>query len=191
MCTECDGAILSKFGCIAEQVKERLSDFCEIACHRPKPGLDIQHQLIAIFRKQGLYGCCDIFDKRFDIKRLKINRHFPRLNLGQIQDVINEREEVFTSALNFVEVWDELGDTGVFGFFRQHFAVSDDGVHGGAELMAHVREEGALGAIGSFCIIPCSHRFDAGRLGCPLGFVCKRGGFQGRILVAFRSKKRI
>ena len=32
----------------------------------------------------------------------------------------------------------------------QHFAVPDDGVHGGAEFVAHVGEELALGAVGRF-----------------------------------------
>ena len=36
----------------------------------------------------------------------------------------------------------------VLGFLLQHFAVADDGVERGAQLVAHVGQEGALGPVG-------------------------------------------
>ena len=97
---------------------------------------------------------------------------------------------MLTSALDFVEVGDELFDTGILGFFSQHFAVSNDGVHRCPELMAHIRKECTLCSIGSFGIIACGNGFDARGFGGELCFMCERGCLACGILVELRGEER-
>ena len=55
---------------------------------------------------------------------------------------------MFAGAMDLLKVGDERALTGVLSFLLEHFTVADDGVHGSAQLVAHVRKEGALGLAG-------------------------------------------
>ena len=97
---------------------------------------------------------------------------------------------MLASALDFVEVGDELCDSGILSFFSQHFAIADDGVHRGPELVAHIGKKCALGPVSGFGIIACSNRFDARGFGGKLRFVCEHGCLACGILVEFRGEER-
>ena len=56
-----------------------------------------------------------------------------------------ERLEVLAGGVNASQVWDRLGMRQVLRLFLQHFAVADDRIQRRAELVAHVRQELALG----------------------------------------------
>ena len=62
---------------------------------------------------------------------------------------------MFAGGLNFLQIGDELFLPHIPGFLDQHFAVTDDSVHGGAQFMAHVGEERALGGVGRFGLFFC------------------------------------
>jgi len=51
--------------------------------------------------------------------------------------------------VDFLEIGEETLLAEILGFLLEHFAVSDDGVHGRAQFVAHVGEELALGFVGA------------------------------------------
>ena len=51
LCAKRDRAIFRELGCITQQVKKRLTDFCEVTCHRAEVGLNVQNELIIVLRK--------------------------------------------------------------------------------------------------------------------------------------------
>jgi hypothetical protein len=70
--------------------------------------------------------------------------HAPGLDFGHIQDVVDEGQEVITAALDGGQAL----ALGVFqlGIAGQDLGEAQDGVHGGADFVAHAGQEFALGA---------------------------------------------
>ena len=77
-------------------------------------------------------------------------RHLARFDLGEVEDVVDEAQQVLARGVYFLQVGNEGLLAGVFELFLQHFAVADDGVERRAQLMAHVGKELALRAIRFF-----------------------------------------
>ena len=74
-----------------------------------------------------------------------------RLDLGEVQDVVDDRQQGVTAAP------DGLGVVALLGVQRgveQQAAHADDGVHRGADLVAHGGEEGRLGRRGGLRLVP-------------------------------------
>jgi len=72
---------------------------------------------------------------------------FAGFNLGKIKNVVEEVEKGVSRRVNETEVFALLGIQGGFGKKGSH---AQDAVHGGADLVAHVGKELALGTIGRF-----------------------------------------
>ena len=71
------------------------------------------------------------------------------------------------------EVGNRLGLVQILRLFLQHFAVADDGVQRRAQLVAHVRQELALGPVGGFGRVLRVQQFFRGAL--PGGDVMEDG----------------
>src|SRR5262245_52487910 len=84
-------------------------------------------------------------DTLTQIKRLRLNVHAPGLDLGEVQDVIDDGEEriaaITDGASAFALLLVEFG-------VEQEAAHANNGIHGRADLVAHGSEERALGLIG-------------------------------------------
>ena len=75
--------------------------------------------------------------------------HFPCLDLGKVQDVIDDLQQGFSRATHGLGIIALLGvQIGV----QQQMGHADDPVHRGANFMAHVRQELAFGDIGRFSL---------------------------------------
>jgi hypothetical protein len=48
-----------------------------------------------------LYRAPHLFEQTRDVKGLQIQSHLPSFDLREVEDVINERQEVLTGAMNF------------------------------------------------------------------------------------------
>ncbi len=77
-----------------------------------------------------------------------LDRHFASLDLGKIEDVIDQLQEVLGVPTYRVNVFRAL--RGGLDGPQEQIGESDDGGQRGADLMAHVRQELALGAAGGF-----------------------------------------
>ena len=69
----------------------------------------------------------------------------PGLDLGEVQDVVEYAQEVLTALADFVEVV-ALACVGLV--FQRQVRQADDGVHGGADFVAHIGQEFGLAARG-------------------------------------------
>ena len=76
------------------------------------------------------------------MKRPDVQRHLARFNLGEVQNLVEQTQQRTCCTVGFVGIV-RLA-VGQVGFLqeRQH---ADDGVHGGANLMAHIGQKLALG----------------------------------------------
>ncbi len=80
--------------------------------------------------------------RQAEIRRLEL--HPPRLDLGQVQDVVDERQQVPAGLQDIGEVLGLLLVDLAEHPLGQHFGKADDGVERRAELVRHVREKLAL-----------------------------------------------
>ena len=131
-------SLFGKFARVAEQIKEGLPDFRQVAVHGAYSGGDLDDQVIAIFLDQRMDGGLHLVDHGGDVDGLGVDRHFSGLDFREIEHVIDQAEKVPTGAMDFFQVGDEFFLSEVFRFLDEHFAVPDDGVHGGAQFMTHV-----------------------------------------------------
>lgn len=79
--------------------------------------------------------------------------HLPlaRLDLGEIEHIVDDVQQVLAAQRNVAEIFAILGRTdGAEHLFRHHLGEADDGVHGRPELVAHMREEFGLAPVRLF-----------------------------------------
>src|SRR5262249_62025607 len=69
----------------------------------------------------------------------ELELHPPSLNLGEVEDIVDESKQMPCRAEHAVEGLGVLLER--FGILPQHFAHPDDGVERRAQLLAHVGEE--------------------------------------------------
>ncbi len=74
--------------------------------------------------------------------------HPSGLDLGEVQNIIDQGQQVFSRSLNFLQILDVLDFPHFLRFFLQHFAIANDCVERSAQFVAHIREERALGPVG-------------------------------------------
>ena len=94
--------------------------------------------------------------------------HLSRLNLGEIQDVVNQRQEM--PATGFNGLYRTMYVRWQIGPALQDLGVAEDSVHRGADFVAHVGEEGALGTIRRFRCISGDFEFTVFRFNDFTGF---------------------
>ena len=88
-----------------------------------------------------------VVDHGIEVEGLEEEVHLARLDLRQVENVVDQGEQMPAGAVNPLQVGNELLLLQVLGLFHEQLAVADDGVHGCAQLMAHVRQKGALGLV--------------------------------------------
>ena len=76
-----------------------------------------------------------------------VQRQLPRFDLGEVEDVVDHREQGFARVPDGHQVLALLGRQRAL---EDQFRHADDRVQGRADLVAHVRQERALGAAGGF-----------------------------------------
>src|SRR5712691_11760865 len=72
---------------------------------------------------------------------LQLQLHVSRLDLRQIENVVDEREQVASGAQDALKRLDLVRAIEVAGVFEQQIRHADDGVERSPQLVAHVREE--------------------------------------------------
>ena len=88
--------------------------------------------------------------KRRNVDLLDEYFHLAGLDLGKVEDVIDQPQQMTAGTLDFLEVGDEVLLAAVGRVFLKDLAVADDGVERGAQFVAHIGQELALGPIGDF-----------------------------------------
>ena len=88
----------------------------------------------------------DVSEQVVKVELERIQFQASRFDLGEVEDLVDDRKQGFGGELHRGEVFalfrSEVG-------FQSEFGHADDAVHGGADLVAHIGEESALGTTGS------------------------------------------
>ena len=83
----------------------------------------------------------------------------PGLDLRQIEQVVDQRQQVFPALADDVQALAHLVVSGQFLAPSQDLDVAQDAVQGGAQFVAHVRQEGAFRLVGGGRFLRQSLRF--------------------------------
>jgi len=120
----------------------------DVRTGRSQIRLEVRHQPVRIFFHQRTHGRNDICEQRFHLEVFQVEIDPAGLDLRQIEDIIDQRQQVFPRAIDLVQVLDVFLLVLVLQILGEHLAVADDRVERCTQLVAHVGEECALGAIG-------------------------------------------
>ena len=80
------------------------------------------------------------------------------LHFGQVQNVIDQVEQVFTAAVNRIQVAQAVRRVLPVAAL-ENLGEAENGVHGGADLMAHIGQKNAFGLVGGFGFLFGSNQF--------------------------------
>ena len=142
------GTFLRELERVAHAVEEDLAqpDFVE---HQAagQGGIDFHAQLHVLLR--GFLGknLLDLAQDRADRNVLVFEVQLAGLDLGKVEDVVDELEQRAAAGMDGGQITLCLGFAHQAG---QQFGKAQDGVHGRADFVAHVRQKFRLGAVGRF-----------------------------------------
>jgi hypothetical protein len=94
-----------------------------------------------------------VVDEGADAEGADVEDQLVGLDLGDVEGVLDEVEEVDGGAADPPEIGEDLRRRGVAVLLVDQLGVADDGVERGAELMAHVGQEGALRPVGGHRVV--------------------------------------
>ena len=146
---DADGALGGEFECVADQVQQDL---------RKAQGIALQRQIGNLAGQVGLQGQ-SFFRHPLADQADEVFQHFAKpevdlfhrqavgFDLGEIEDVVDDAQQVLGGLADLAELIDEAR---IGGFAQGQPGQADDGVHRGAQFVAHVGDEGALGPAGGF-----------------------------------------
>src|SRR5262249_814820 len=105
-----DAALLRELDGVTGEVEQHLAQARLFADHLPRPGLVDERADIDAFglraRRQKLD---DAFNERGERERTSVELHLAGLNLGKIENLLDQRQQRFTGCLR------RLGVSGLFG----------------------------------------------------------------------------
>ncbi len=145
-----DHAVLGELGGVVEQIVEDLPEHLQIGMNGGDARILLQHQPVLVPVDQGFDGHGDVGEHSGNVAVFQVDRHPSRFDLGEIEDVVDEAQQVLPSVLDLVEIGHHGFEALLPHLVHQQFAIEKDRVEGCAELVAHVRHEGALGTVGFF-----------------------------------------
>jgi len=91
-------------------------------------------------------------DRSFQIKAIGMQHDFISLNLGKINDIIDDHQQ------RFARTFDRIDKQALFIVqigFSQQISYAHNPIHGGSDFMAHIRQKCGFGAIGGLGMDLC------------------------------------
>ncbi len=131
---------------IADQVDEHLAQARRVGQHLQREArVDEQLQVDLVAGRHRQQRVADAFDQFVQCQRLALQIQSPRLDLREVEDLVDDAQERQRRAANDAHgLAVRLGQVAV----GQHFDHADHAVHRRADLVAHGGQERALGPIG-------------------------------------------
>ena len=131
---------------------------------------ELERELDVVARGLARHEIDRALDARAQVERHVLEVEVPRLDLREVEDVVDDREQVLAARLHHPQV---LGLLRLERRLEQQVGEADDGVERRADLVAHVREKLALRVRG---LLGACARLDERGLGAPaLGHVVRDG----------------
>ena len=82
------------------------------------------------------------------LKQVRVSSSAPGLDLGEVKDVVDQLQQMAAAVEDVVGVLELPGIQVAEHPVAEDFGEAEDGVERGAQLVAHVGQEQALGAVG-------------------------------------------
>ena len=144
-----DGAVLGELRGIADEVQQALAHLHLVGVHGAEVRGQRQHEAVALPGDEGGRRRHDLVDHRLHGEGHGLHGHAAGLDLRQVEHVVDEAEQVAGVGLDLLHVLDEPAMAELLDLLRHHAAVADHGGQRRSQLVAHVGDELALGAVGA------------------------------------------
>lgn len=93
---QCDRSFFGEFDCIAQQVEENLTHFASVGLHHTGIRRTNEVQRILSIARQRLDDPDHFTGNRIHTEGVDLDIHLPLLDLGEIQNVADNRQQVLT-----------------------------------------------------------------------------------------------
>ena len=141
-----DSALLGKLDGIGGVVEQCLAQAGDVAMNPDGRVSHVDHEAEALGTGLLAHQGADVVQHGGEGEVTLLQRHLARIYLGEIQDVIDDGEQVLGGIVDLLQ---PLVLGAVRGVALEQISQPQDGVHGSADLVAHVGQEGALGTVGA------------------------------------------
>ena len=111
---------------------------------------NVGHQLQALGLGPVGHKVADMAHHAFNVEVGGVQRHAARFDLRKIEDVVDDAQQVSGGVVDFGQL---TFLTLAGGIALQQVGQPHDGVHWGADFMAHIGQEGTLGLVGRFGLV--------------------------------------
>ena len=158
---QCDAAFFGKFDRISGEVEQYLPKPQAVAVQHRRQVAQVDHQFDAF--RFGLVAdqVADVVDDAFQLKVGEFELQFAGLDLREVKNVVDDVQQMVSGIGDLAELSVLLW---VVHTALQQVREADDGVHRGANLMAHVGQKLALGAVGALCFVACGGQLKGARI---------------------------
>ena len=124
------------FDCIGKYIHQHLTETHRIPHQIPKSRIfSVYGQVQILFRQLWPDNGNDLFDLRAEIHRFRLQFHGSVLYLRQIQNIIDQIQQILTGRAQFRNI--AVQDVRLIQIVLHQFRQSNDGIHGGTDIMAH------------------------------------------------------
>ena len=144
--------------------------------------IDIRIQQMCCHRKRLPLAVCLILEHRnaiteilIDIRNRILHLRLVILDPGKIQNVVQQHQQVLSAHLNVLHVFFQL--CRVVQMPGGKVCIADNGVHGRADIMRHIEQEGGFGAVRTLRVFHSDLQFCIQFLRIVCGFSCSSFGF--------------
>src|SRR5262249_7374466 len=136
-----DLALLGELEGIAQQVEQYLPQTHGIDGEGAEVLLRFDQQTVLVLLSELTRSADHLVDQGRELHRLRVKLKLARLNLGEIEHLVDEAKQVSTSAVHALQRLLRLFCAEPRRVFDHHFGQPDDGIERGAQLVAHAGDE--------------------------------------------------
>ncbi len=146
-----DTALVCKFYRVANQVDQDLPD-TRIITHQfdRHIGGDVACNVDPLVKRMGRHQFAHLFNQGGDAKRFFTQINFTGFNFGEVENIVDDRQQRFCGALHRTRVGALCGREFRFQQKADH---AQNTVHWCTDFMAHGGQKLALGPVGAFCLL--------------------------------------
>ena len=132
---------------IRDQIEQHLPGTEFVTVGFGQPGRDVQAHINRLVFDETDTNRTHAFDHGFHVEVIQVQVHLTGVDLGLIQDVVDQAEQMRTAVVNGGEVLLLHFGQRAVDALQDHAAETDDRVQRRTQFMAHIRQEVALEAI--------------------------------------------
>ena len=148
-----DRPLVRELDGVAQEVEKDLLDLVLVGVEPRQVRIDRLHQAHLLALDQRLHRAEAEVNQRLEVEGHRADLDPAGLDLGEVEDVVDERQEVLGADEDLLEVLVLPGREDVAGAPHHEAAEPDDGVERGTELVGHAGEERRLVARGGLELV--------------------------------------